>query len=505
MRDRSHCRSWFALALVAGCSTEFNPHECSQDSDCEGGLVCEVRENNNVCVAATDAPIVIGQSAPITGTNQALGTNMKLGIELAFKEQNDKGGIRGRPLVLEFRDDGYDPPLAEAAARALTDAQDVDGAPRCPSTASMIAGNTPISDHALKRGPKAVLAIVGNVGTPTMVRSAPVAVETGTVFFGAFTGAATVLRNTVCGECAKYIFNYRASYAQEARATMEYFKSKRSITSYKNLISFDQNDSFGQAGYDGLVAAYKAVVGDFPGNADPVNPIARFRYARNDDTSVPSQANAAEAYITNLMQDQPTGNVNVGILMTDTYGAGTAFIQLLRDWQMGSDPGGLGKATRLKLAFSNVSFVGPNALSDRLKQLGTFQPPSGPPLAYVTDVVVSQVVPNYQSDNSEIVLAYNRAISDAGAQANFTSLEGYIAARVFIAGLLNNKGPYSPDSLINAFETLPDLGLGIGATAGFSVMNHQYSQSVWGTILNPDGTFRNLYFWRDGSPIQFFE
>src|SRR5262249_25388692 len=159
----------------------------------------------------------------------------------------------------------------------------------------------------------------GNVGTPTMVRAAPIVVETGTVFFGAFTGAATMLRDDKSGQCKQYIFNVRASYGQEARATLEFFMRKQvggATTNYKNLISFDQNDTFGQNGYDGLVEAYQAAVGPFPSGADPANPIKRFRYARNDDTSVAAQAAAAQAYLAQLLQSQ-SGTQTVGIMMTD--------------------------------------------------------------------------------------------------------------------------------------------------------------------------------------------
>ena len=290
------------LALAAGCSTDFSSKPCDVDGDCGTGLVCELRAQEPVCVAAADAPLLIGQSAPISGPNQALG-QMKLGIELAFEEKNDAGGIRGRMLQLEFRDDAYQPELAEMAARALTDVRVAQDSPRCPTTSSSaVAGQAPVSMTALDRGPNAVLAFLGNVGTPTMVRSAPVAIETGTLFFGAFTGASTILRDTTAGDCGRYIFNVRASYAQEARATMEYFK-KKGVTSYKNVLSFDQNDSFGQAGYDGLVAGFNAVVGAFPGSADATNPIARFRYMRNDDTSVPAQAAAAASYLAQLLAD----------------------------------------------------------------------------------------------------------------------------------------------------------------------------------------------------------
>src|SRR5689334_22161949 len=223
------------LSLISGCSTDFQPMQCSVDNECAKGTVCELRDNVPVCVAAEDAPIQVGQSAPVSGTNQALGTGMKLGIELAFDEQNEKGGIRGRKLELVFKDDAYQPQLAEQAARTLVDAQvSQTDVPHCPSTVNPSPGQAPVSTTAMTRGPGAVLALVGSVGTPTMQRAAPVAVETGTLYFGAFTGASSILRDQQAGTCSKYIFNVRASYSQEAYATMELFK-KKGIATYKNL------------------------------------------------------------------------------------------------------------------------------------------------------------------------------------------------------------------------------------------------------------------------------
>ena len=46
---------------------------------------------------------------------------MRRGVLLAFDAQNAKGGVRGRKLVLEFRDDSYVPELAEASTRELLD------------------------------------------------------------------------------------------------------------------------------------------------------------------------------------------------------------------------------------------------------------------------------------------------------------------------------------------------------------------------------------------------
>jgi branched-chain amino acid transport system substrate-binding protein len=505
MRGASSRGCFAAIVVLAGCSPHFAPRPCDADQDCERGSVCELHGGAPVCVDADDAPLIIGQSAPLSGTNQALGTEMKLGIELAFKEKNAQGGIRGRPLRLQFRDDAYQPELAEQAARALADARVMDTLPRCPTTArSPVADQTPVSQTGLERGPNAVLAFLGNVGTPTMMRAALVAIETGTLFFGAFTGAATILRDNKAAPCNRYIFNVRASYKQEARATMEFFKHK-GVDDFRHVISFDQDDSFGQAGYDGLVAAYREVIAPFPEGADKLAPIARFRYMRNDHSSVPAQAAAAAGYIASLLAEHP-GSHRFGVMMTDTYGAGAAFIEALRTWQYADDAQqrSQNRASRLKLQFSHLSLVGPNALAERLAAAGEIATPAGP-LPLTEDVTVSQVVPNYQGDTSEIVTAYNHLIAATPATPSFTSLEGYITARVFIAGLDAHRGPFTPEALIGTFERLPDLSLGTGASSGFSQANHQYSNSVWGTSIQPDGSFENLYFWSDGAPIEFFE
>ncbi|HUJ57599.1 MAG TPA: ABC transporter substrate-binding protein [Kofleriaceae bacterium] len=492
------------LAVLGACSTHYTSKPCTTDNEC-GSDVCELREGSAVCVNPSEATINLGQSAPFSGINAALGTDMNAGIMLAINEQNAAGGIHGRQLAINALDDGYDPTQAQANAMRLTAAVDTGSMPtNCPNTPTPVSNGAsppvlvPVSTTALDRGTTGVLALIGSVGTPTAVRATPVATETHTLFYGAFTGATTPLRDMTAGACQKYVFNVRASYAQEAVATMEYFVSLGVPASeYKNLISFDQNDTFGQAGYNGILAAWEEVNGvtSFPTGSDPTNPIARFRYTRNDDTSVPAQAQAAEAYLATLLTNE-TGNVPVGIMMTDTYGAGSEFIQLLRQWQFANDSQQtmLMKGARLQLHFSNLSFVGADAMSADLVSYGSVDTGSGT-LPYTSDVLISEVVPNYQTDTSTIVQTYNQLIKQSGQTASFTSLEGYIATHIFIQGLLAVNGPITPDTMIPALENLPNLSLGLGATSGFSSTNHQYLDSVWGTTIQPDGTFKNAYYW----------
>lgn len=98
-----------ALPLLVGCSSTFTPSTCAVDADCGDDLVCGLQGGQAVCLSPADSPLHIGMSAPVSGPSQALGTEMKLGILLAFDEQNAAGGVRGRKLVLDFRDDAYQP------------------------------------------------------------------------------------------------------------------------------------------------------------------------------------------------------------------------------------------------------------------------------------------------------------------------------------------------------------------------------------------------------------
>lgn len=501
-----HLLAVSAFVLVPSCSSTFTSKACKTDDDCGAGIVCVEGETQAVCKNAADAPIRIGMSAPISGPSQDLGTEMRKGVMLAFDEQNTLGGVRGRPLALEFRDDEYRPDEAEAAARDLLDVTEGAAPARCPTTTeSIVAGSTPVATGSLSRGSNAVMGLLGSVGTPTMVRAAPIAVETQSLFFGAFTGASKVLRDGAAGPCSRYIFNVRASYYQEARATVEYFL-KLHVPDSAHLISFDQNDSFGQAGYDGLVAAYTGIHGsiDKPISAD--TPIKRFRYTRDDESSVPAQIAATTQYLDSLLAADATSTQYVGVFMTDTYGPATSFIQGIRDWQYANDAEQAQnhKATRLQIYFSNVSFVGPNSLATRLRDAGNVQTPGGTK-PYSDGVFVSQVVPNYMTDNSDAVHSYKHLLDVAGLEPSFTSLEGYLAGRIFIAGLIQHQGPVSPDALITTFEHLQPLNLGLGASSGFAPDNHNYSKSVFGTAIGADGSFTDRYFWSDGSAIQLFE
>jgi ABC-type branched-subunit amino acid transport system substrate-binding protein len=179
---------------------------CSTDADCVGGKVCGVVNGEMGCVSPDESPISIGLSAPLQGPSQNLGIEMRRGIQALFKNVNDAGGVFGRQLQLTSMNDNYDPATALANVQQMLDIQQTVADPDMPDV----------------RGPNSVLALLGNVGTPTMLVTAPVANKNGVVFFAPFTGAQKYLRD---GTDSPYVFNYRAGYYEETAAMVDYMQS----------------------------------------------------------------------------------------------------------------------------------------------------------------------------------------------------------------------------------------------------------------------------------------
>src|SRR4029079_5088899 len=122
--------------------------------------------------------------------------------------------------------------------------------------------------------------------------------------------------------------------------------------------------------------------------------------------------------------------------------------------------------------------------------------------SYADGVMVTQVVPYYKSQAPGIA-SYRADIAryDAGPNT-FTSLEGYIAARLFVRGLKANGPILSDDTLVEALTTkLTDIDIGIGTRMGFSSTGHQASHTVWGSRIAADGTFTVPFIWDPVSRI----
>jgi len=68
---------------------------------------------------AQGGPLRIGLITPLSGPQEFIGSYVKNGAEIAVDQINKAGGVMGRQLALEIRDDKADPATGVAAAREL--------------------------------------------------------------------------------------------------------------------------------------------------------------------------------------------------------------------------------------------------------------------------------------------------------------------------------------------------------------------------------------------------
>ena len=263
----------------------------------------EQKSNNSPVQGVTDNEIRFGISAPFTGSAKELGNQMKLGIKPAFNLINESGGIHGRQLRLVAADDGYEPTRTAETMKELYEKEQVFG-------------------------------FVGNVGTPTAVVALPYALERRTLFFGAFTGAGLLRRDPP----DRYVFNYRASYAEETDAVVRYLVKMRGLRP-EQIAVFAQQDCvrrrrLRRRGQGHACAPWWRRRRDLAPRLQAQH-CGRGRCGRAPPRHIPIKA----------------------VVMVPTYRAAAKFIEKTRDLYP-------------TMIYTNVSFVGSTALADELMLLG---------------------------------------------------------------------------------------------------------------------------------------
>jgi len=345
----------------------------------------------------------LGMSAALSGAAQALGQGMKAGFDAALGEANEKGGVKGHKFSLVALDDGYEPNRTIVNTNKLIDEEDV-------------------------------LALVGNVGTPTATAALPIALEKKLLFYAAFTGAG-LLRKTPPD---RYVINVRASYAQETASMIDALLKKFGVKP-EEIAFFTQNDAYGDSGYGGAIAALEK------SGYSAARSLPHGRYPRNTEdvedglAVITSGAKAPKA-----------------VIMVGAYKACAAFIKLMRE--EGS-----------KALFLNVSFVGSDAL---LKELG----------ADGEGVIVTQVVPHPEAE-LPAVKDYRAALAKhgGGATPGFVSLEGYLAGRLLLEGVQKVEGELNREKLVDGLESIKEVDLGIGTPITLNKTEHQALHRIWPT------------------------
>ena len=277
-----------------------------------------------------------------------------------------------------------------------------------------------------------VFALFGYIGTPTSLAALPLATSARVPFIAPFTGAMG-LREPFKREA----FHLRASYDDETALIV-----KQLIELSQNRIGvFYQNDAYGKAGLSGVTKALAA---------RQLKPVAEGTVERNSED--------VAAAVAKLAKSGAQAIVQIG-----AYKACAAFIRQAKQAGYG------GK-------FYNVSFVGTQALADELGKDGA-------------GVVVSQVVPSPYNPARPVSREFVAAAKQQGrVQANLSSMEGYLAAKVFAEGLRRGGKP-NRESLIVGLESINDQSFG-GFAVTFSPTNHVASKFVELSMLTGDGRVR---------------
>ena len=279
-----------------------------------------------------------------------------------------------------------------------------------------------------------VFALFGYIGTPTSVVALPLATKGNTPFFAPFTGAMGLRQ-----PFNRLAFHLRASYNDETALIVKQLTN----LGLNKVAVFYQNDAYGKAGLDGVNLAL---------SEQNLKPVAVATVERNsvDVAKAVAAINAA----------QPQAVVQIS-----AYKSCAAYIRAARQAGYGG-------------TFFNVSFVGTQALADELGKEGA-------------GVVVSQVVPSPYNASKPITREFRDAIARGGdkVQANFSSMEGYLAARLFAEGLRRAGSRITRDSWINGLESIGDQSFG-GFSVSLGPRDHVASRFVELSMLTGDGKVR---------------
>ncbi len=277
-----------------------------------------------------------------------------------------------------------------------------------------------------------VFALIGSVGTPTTLAALPVINEEKIPLIGPFTGAQG-LREPF----SRQLFHVRASYFDETDRIVQHLTT----LGVKKIAVMYQNDAYGKAGLEGVTRAL---------TKRQMKAVAASTVERNSVDVTKS--------IDEILKTSPEAIVQIS-----AYKSSAAFIKQARKQGFGGQ-------------FFNVSFVGTKALADELGDAGQ-------------GVVISQVVPFPFQGSSVVVREYQQRMTESGQKEfDFSSLEGFLAAKVLTEGLKRAGRSLTREGLVLALESLKDFNMG-GFTINYSAKSHEGSNFSDLTIIGRDGKF----------------
>ena len=351
----------------------------------------------------TDTTITLGMSSPFTGPNGVYGMEMREAITTYFDQINKNGGINGRKLQLTALDDGYETERTLANTKTLINDKQVF---------ALLAyyGSTPTTE--------AMNQVFGPAKVPLV---------------GTISGAGSLRESPTANPNNRYMFNVRASYADESKSIVDQMLS----LGIKNIAVFYQNDGFGKSGLEGVAASLK----------------------RHD--LVPSAVGTVERNSLDVSKavESIAKVTPQAVVMVTLYKPTAAFVKAMK--QAGQYP-----------MFMTLSPVGAELLA---QELGTD----------ARGIGISQVMPYPWNDTTPLVRDYQRTIGKQKSKSYY-GLEGYTMARVMVEALKKMGKDVTRERLVSTLEGMQNLDLG-GYRINYGPDSRLGSHQVELTVVGANG------------------
>jgi len=354
-------------------------------------------------VGVTDSTILIGMTAPFSGPSGAYGLDMKTVINAYFRQINDAGGIHGRRLDLRAIDDGYE------TERTLA------------NTRNLIAQEK-------------VFALLASYGSsPTTAAMNEVFGIARVPLVGTISGADSIRQSPKDNPNNRYMFNVRASYANETEAIVNQLTS----LGFKNIAVLYQNDGFGKSGLDGVVAALK-------------------KHGQAPSAVATVERNSVD--VGQAVQTIAKANPQAVIMVT-LYKPTAAFVRAMR--KIGQTP-----------QFMTLSPVGADLL---VQELGD----------EARGIGISQVMPYPWNDTTPIVREYQRLLGPNG-KPSYYGLEAYAMAKLLVDAIRKTGKDLTREKFIATLENMQNHDLG-GYRVSYSANDRLGSRFVDLTVVGSGG------------------
>lgn len=349
----------------------------------------------------TTEPLLVGQSAGLSGGQAQYSADVKLGIEAYFNSVNKAGGINGRPLKLISEDDQGKKENVLANTKKLIENDKVialigytSGAGVETSLAYLDANKVPM-----------LSPVTGNMG--------------------------------IRASFHKNLFHTRAGYDEEMKKVVGNL-ALTGVTRFAIAYLDDVGPANPKSMHDALAAnKLKAVV------AVPLN-----RNASDFSAQIEALHKASPEVVVFISNGTPIVKVMQG-MRAKGYGG----------------------------QFASSSFSGLKVI----EELGQT----------ATGLIMSQVLPPPGRAHLKLIADYREHMTEfvPAAKFNYTSLEGYVAARVLVEGLRRAGNNPSSERLVSALEGIRRLDLG-GYEVSFSSKNHDGSRFVDTGAVGQGGVLR---------------